>query len=384
MGVHRRTIATLLDELRRTQRIQTRRAGRYAGLIVAFADVIYAPSAAVAPAEHLSGECPDLVVSDVIYSASAAATSADQPSAQPFPDVISSSPVIATSADQAPAQPVPDVISSAAPAAQPAEQPDSAVIYSAVPEAVSVMPAPHIDACPRATEETNHPSCVSSQHADDHSSTAPAPTLAEVIAGLLDSLPRRRLDDRTGQITRWPITLRRVLAALAEHYPAEWPVWQHAAPGTYRRVRAERDAEQFVAVRQLSAQALDQQLTNISRAIGRFEQRAAHEGNPALSRHWMAEANRRRGRLALLMGERQRRDEREAQRLERDGYTLLEQAEMLELIEATRTPCRRIGHAATIPASAPADTPVDAWSLIARLKARTVAGVGLAERHTGL
>jgi hypothetical protein len=125
-------------------------------------------------------------------------------------------------------------------------------------------------------------------------------------------------------------------------------------------------------------------LTSVARTIGRFEQRAAHEGHAALRAHWMHEANRRRGRLALLMGERQRRDEREVQRLERDGYTLIEQAEMLELIEATRTPGRPIGRAATIPASAPADMPVDARSLIARLKARVVAGVGSAERHTGV
>src|SRR6185369_14796884 len=150
------------------------------------------------------------------------------------------------------------------------------------------------------------------------------PTLAEAIEELLNSLPRQRYHNQTGEITRWPITLRRILTALAEHYPAQWPVWQRTAKGAYRRVRAERAAQQYAVVRDLSAQALDQQLTSVARTIGRFEQRAAHEGHAALRAHWLHEANRRRGRLALLMGERQRRDEREAQRVARDGYTLLE------------------------------------------------------------
>jgi hypothetical protein len=220
--------------------------------------------------------------------------------------------------------------------------------------------------------------------ADDHISSAPVPTLAEAIGELLERLPRQRLHDQTGEITRWPITLRRVLAALAERYPTQWPVWQRTAKGAYRRVRAERAAEPFATVRALSSRELDKALTTLSRTIGRFEQRAAHEGQAALRAHWMHEANRRRGRLALLMGERQRRDEREAQRLARDGYTLIEQAEMLELVEATRTPARPIGRAVTIPVSAPADMPVDARSLIARLKARTAAGIGSAEHHTGV
>src|SRR6185436_20880437 len=97
---------------------------------------------------------------------------------------------------------------------------------------------------------------------------------------------------------RWPITLPRVLAALKERYPAQWPTWQRAAPGVYRRVRAEREAAQFAAVRQLSAEALDRELTNLSRTIGRFEQRAARERQETLRAHWTREANRRRGRLA--------------------------------------------------------------------------------------
>src|SRR6185436_11053640 len=169
---------------------------------------------------------------------------------------------------------------------------------------------------------------------------------------------------------RWPITLPRVLAALKERYPAQWLTWQRAAPGVYRRVRAEREAEQFAAVRQLSAQALERELTNLSRTIGRFEQRAAQERQETLRAHWTHEANRRRGRLALLIGERQRRDEREERRIECEGYPLAEQAEMLELVEATRPPHRpsrrvRISQASTLTSAS-----AEAQSLIARLQAR--------------
>jgi hypothetical protein len=131
------------------------------------------------------------------------------------------------------------------------------VIDSAAPAAVSAIPVPQTDAHLPAAEETNDEHCVSSLPADDHSSAGPAPTLADAIEELLDSLPRQRYHDQTGEITRWPITLRRVLAALAKRYPAQWPVWQRTAKGTYRRVRAERVTQQYAVVCDLSAQALD-------------------------------------------------------------------------------------------------------------------------------
>lgn len=47
LGITRRTIASILDELRQTGRITTRRAGQYAGLVVSFSDVIYSTAPAV-------------------------------------------------------------------------------------------------------------------------------------------------------------------------------------------------------------------------------------------------------------------------------------------------------------------------------------------------
>jgi hypothetical protein len=399
-GVHRRTIATILDELRQAGRITTRRAGRYAGLVVSFtapaqavqpteqpiSDVIYSGTPAaqpceqpisdviysVPPADSTTQEHPAQLIPDVIYSD----VSAAQPTEQPISDVISS----ATPADQAPDQPVSAQNTPAPahlrPAPQLAEQPIPDVINSAARAPVSSLSARKNDALGHGAEETNQHNCVSSKREDDHSCAQPlaAPTLAGAIAELLDSLPRQRLDTRTGQLKRWPITLPRVLTALKERYPAQWGVWQRAAPGVYRRVRAEREAEQFAAVRQLSAEALDKELTNLSRTIGRFEQRAAQERQEVLRAHWTHEANRRRGRLALLIGERRWRDELEARRIERDGYPLAEQAEMLELVEATRPPHRPSRRVRVSQASRPTTASGEAQSLIARLRARKGAG----------
>jgi DNA-binding transcriptional regulator YhcF (GntR family) len=419
-GVHRRTIAAILDELRQDGRITTRRAGRYAGLVVSFA----------APAQVLPTQPTEQPISDVIYSA----RPDGQPSEQPIPDVIYSAASADRTTEEHPAQPISDVINSAAPVMQPCEKLISDVIYSVTPAnrpldqpislhnaaappavrpatqlteqlipdmiacatptgqlagqlipdvinsdaraPVSPLPARQIDALGPAAEETNQQTCVSSERGCDHiCATLPTPRLADAITELLDSLPRQRLDTRTGQLKRWPITLPRVLTALKERYPAQWPTWQRAAPGVYRRVRAEREAEQFAAVRQLSAEALDKELTNLSRTISLFEQRAAQEGQATLRAHWTHEANRRRGRLALLIGERQRRDEREERRIEREGYPLAEQAEMLELVEATRPSHRPSRRVRVSQASASTNASTEAQSLIARLRDRKGAGV---------
>jgi hypothetical protein len=52
IGAHRRTVTTILNELRASDHISTRRFGQYGGLIVAFSDVIY--SRAPAPEHALS------------------------------------------------------------------------------------------------------------------------------------------------------------------------------------------------------------------------------------------------------------------------------------------------------------------------------------------
>jgi hypothetical protein len=55
LGAHRRTVSTILGELRDSKRITTRRLGQYGGLIVTFSDVIYS----AAPAAELPAVVPE-------------------------------------------------------------------------------------------------------------------------------------------------------------------------------------------------------------------------------------------------------------------------------------------------------------------------------------
>jgi hypothetical protein len=118
----------------------------------------------------------------------------------------------------------------------------------------------------------------------------------------------------------------------------------------------------------MSAHALRKELDSISQTIGRFDRRATTAATPEIAAYCQAEANKRRGRLAMLVAERAARDERAARRLAQFGYTLAEEAEMLAEVDRTRDPLAwRPGRAVKVEPEIPV---INSFGLIARLKAQ--------------
>jgi len=70
----------------------------------------------------------------------------------------------------------------------------------------------------------------------------------------------------------------------------------------------------------------------------------------------------------MLGQERAKRQQAEAKRIERIGYSLAEQAEMLDLVDQVRPERPRIGRAARLVES-PLPPATDGWAAIARLQA---------------
>jgi RepB DNA-primase from phage plasmid len=200
-------------------------------------------------------------------------------------------------------------------------------------------------------------------------SVAP-PTLLAAIGEALDALPGERANNRTGELQTWPRTNKRVLCWLEEHYPEVWSQWKRYAPRQIARVRKLRRNTVFNEIRDMPAKALEQAHASCARTIAKFEKRAKLETDAAICASWEREANKRRGRLAILGQERADRQQAEAKRIERIGYSLAEQAEMLELVDQVRPDQPRIGRAARIDEPDPAaPRATDGWSVIARLQA---------------
>jgi hypothetical protein len=222
--------------------------------------------------------------------------------------------------------------------------------------------------------------------------------LDDAIEFLLDSLPRQRINEKTGELKRWPITVERLLTGLCAGWPAQWSRWSRAATYRIGVVRKRRRNRVFRELHRLDRDKLNRKIKAADRAIGEFERLAqtTNPNDPSLCKrfgiwdaksqeptrpawstpaegaqiraHWQAEANKRRGQLAMLTMERAQRDEQEARHIERYGYSLIEQAEMLDRADVVLSELRaqRPGRAARLDQAAPVEgTPAH---LIAILK----------------
>lgn len=134
------------------------------------------------------------------------------------------------------------------------------VIYSDQPQAGLPQPAAPNDDPPTAgLEETENTRRVSSDAAGDHSSPVP-PAHDTLVRAAVVALPRERVDAKTGQIKRWPVNARRVLAWLdrfAPFYRLDRGFWERAVPIKLAQLRKEQRNAQFAKVRDLSPAALD-------------------------------------------------------------------------------------------------------------------------------
>lgn len=286
------------------------------------------------------------------------------------------------------------------------------VIYSDQPTAALPQPhAPNDAPAVAALEETEYKNCVSSDRAtDDHS--LPAPTIDSLLRAALAALPRERTNPKTGQITRWPITAARVLVWLdriVPFYRIRRADLERVIPIKLAQLRKELRNVEFARVRDLSPKALDKAIRAISGEIAKLERIAnsadptdpevcrrfgcwdAKAGTPtrpawsseaegqAIRTAWAKEASKRRGRLAMLTTERADREEREERLRGQIGYTLAEQAEMMEVVDNLRLGRKymppsewRPGRAVKIAPDEPTEgTPATLLAALYRLKERT-------------
>ncbi len=251
----------------------------------------------------------------------------------------------------------------------------SDVIYSAAPQAELPAPERINDAVPSYAEETKVQDVFLQDRAvDDHIS--PPPTLLAAIGEAFDALPGERPNTRTGEVQPWPRTNKRILAWLEATYPEVYAAWnRRSILGQIARVRKLRRNTVFSEIRDMPAKALDQAHAQCDRTIRKFEQRAKLETDPAIRASWEREANRRRGRLALLGQERAAREQAEAKRIKLIGYSLTEQAEMLDLVDQVRPERKPIGRAAPwggvcSPQPTPAGAPAGIVERLHALKAQ--------------
>lgn len=176
--------------------------------------------------------------------------------------------------------------------------------------------------------------------------------IADAVTAAFDALPRDRTIAATGELKRWPITADRVLAFVQEHYSEQG--WRpDAVLWWVDRIRKRRRGAVFDELRSLRREALEKKAAAARRKMEAHERRAeTHESLEA--RDWHAKrAGQLSGQMAMLGWELGRRDSLDDVRIERDGYTQGEMAEMLSLVEP---PVPR--------------TQADVGGLIARLKAR--------------
>ncbi len=181
------------------------------------------------------------------------------------------------------------------------------VLAIETPETPIAADAAHEETEYQEEKESVYPMCA----AADHISDAPAPPLAGAIWQALAALPRQRVNEKTGEVVRWPVTDRRVSGWIAETYPDLWRKWDRNIPAMVDRVRYQQRNARFAELDDLSPGDLDRQITATASTIARFEARAATVDDERRA-YYQGEANRRRGRLMMLLTTQQRRDQREA------------------------------------------------------------------------
>lgn len=331
-GIDRRTVASILQELRDADRITTRRLGQHSGLVVSFSDGIY--SAVAAPVCTV-----ELAISDVIYSSEPSAVCAAE---TPQIAIEPMAAIEDTRVDPVFLQDRPDDHSSESPAAA-TEQPEAPAASSAVVEPPSPILAPPA-----------------------------APPLADLVRAALAALPRERVNAH-GEIKPWPRTTARVLdylVRLVPFYTLDMATLKRAVPILLARFRKEQRNAEFQRVHALESDTLNRKIAALEKTIGTYEHlaglcnpergptdpcnpevcrrfgiwdaKAQRPTRPAWSNDaerdalrdaWLKAASKRRGQLAMHTRE---RAERDAQEDRREGHTLQQERLFLDLVDDGR------------------------------------------------
>jgi hypothetical protein len=307
LGVDRRTMVKLLQELAETERITYRRYGSHGGVIIEFCDVIY------------SGD----ENSDVIYSENGSGGLQHQ---HAINDHSTEEEISAELFEEIGAT---DVIYSHEEDAQFSASEPSKHADGHAGDERGGNPSLYINT--RSLE----PVYIPGASITSRNSILNRVNLSDVVATAFDELPRTRLADaETGEQKAWPVTVARVVAAVEAAYPGRWK--RDAIEYWTKRIRSKRKSETFRKLEKTPAKDLNAKIRQVSSRVASAERKAARADMPELAEWYGKLATQARNGLALLRWERDRRDEREDARLEREGYTLCEQAEMLELVEQAR------------------------------------------------
>ena len=200
--------------------------------------------------------------------------------------------------------------------------------------------------------------CVSSPVNLHASKTDTKPcTIDQAVIEAYDNLPRSRLI-AGGELKKWPITVQRVREYVDEHYPGQWPY--EAVRYRIEQVKKKRKAAPFDQMRKSKREVLEKKSAAVRRTIERFEHLAETHESPE-ARDWYGKrATEQHGRLGLIAWELGQRETADAARIAANGYTQGEQQEFLELVERERRDT----------VLAPARS--DALSLVERLQAAKV------------
>lgn len=334
LGVDRRTMISVLQELVETKRITYRRLGQYEGLVIEFSDVIYS----------------DDKETDVIYSENGKGGLPHHNSTNGH------YPKETITATEKVELPSPDVIYS---------HDDDELFGAPEPSETTSEPSGDTrdDFSPIDIEHRSYTNCVNPPNRSHlKNSTRNRISLREAVAAVFEELPRDRVvDTTTGEKKVWPVTIARVVAAVEAEHPGAWK--RDAIEYWAKRTRAKRKSETFRELERLPAKDLNTKIRQVSSRVAHAERKAATADMPEIAEWYEKLATQAKNGLALLRWERDKRDQKEAERLETRGYTLVEQEEFLQLA-AERSP------RASPPARAAPDPPRQATGLIDRLKAR--------------
>jgi hypothetical protein len=203
--------------------------------------------------------------------------------------------------------------------------------------------------------------CVDPRH--DHTLPKPCkkPRLNEVIAGLLEEMPRDRLD-QGGELKAWPVTLTRVREAVEAEYGDTWPY--EAIKTSYEYVRKNEKRATFRDLEKMPAGDLNAAIRKKSSQLASLERKAAATEEPVIAAWYGKLASQTKNSLALLRWERDRRDAREDAR---PWHSETEQREFLALADEARD-VHRLPRARAAPSTQPVSNPTS--DLIQRLKDR--------------
>lgn len=191
-------------------------------------------------------------------------------------------------------------------------------------------------------------------------------SIADAVGEAFEALPRDHVLP-SGELKRWPVTDARVVEYVQAQHAAQG--WKAEAIAYWAgKLRKRRKAQAFDELARMRREAIEKKAGSVRKQIARAETKAATEEMPELREWYAKRAAQLTGQQAMLGWELGRRDALDSARIERDGYSQGEQAEMLDLVaQATeqRPPQRR---AEGLPQAH------DVGGMVARLKARHASG----------